>query len=54
MADPEPKPQPHPDDGLPDPGNRRPCPPDTRGGCPPADPRPVPDPAPHPDGPVLV
>jgi hypothetical protein len=54
LQDPEPEPVPHPDDGLPDPGNGRPCPPDTRGGCPPADPRPIPDPTPHPGGPVLV
>lgn len=46
LQDPEPEPKPHPDDGLPDPGNGRPCPGDTRGGCPDEPPRPIPDPSP--------
>jgi len=54
MQDPEPVP--HPDDGLPDPTNGRPCPGDTRGGCPDEPPRPIPDPSPpRPgEGPVVV
>lgn len=51
----EPEPVPHPDDELPDPTNGRPCPTDTRGGCPDEPPRPIPDPSPpRPGGPVVV